>query len=72
MEIWLIDFINFDGVLSGGSFSSNNLSRAILLEAPLTKNIIFEEAERTFGVNEILFKPLPSLKITKSSTLLFF
>ena len=47
------DFVNFDGVLSGGSFSSNNLSRAILLEAPLTKNTIFEEAERTFGVNEI-------------------
>ena len=31
-----------------------------------------DEAERTFGVNEILFNPLPSLKITKSSTLLFF
>ena len=42
------------------------------LDAPLTKNIILEEAESTLGVREILLSPLPSLKITKSSALLSF
>jgi len=65
------DLINFAGVLSDDSELSINLFSAICLDAPLTIKAIFLEADKTFGVKDIRFIPLPKLVITNSSVLLF-
>ena len=58
--------INLAGVLFEDSFGSINLFRANFFEDPVTKKVIFDEADKTFGFNYILLSPFPNAFVINS------